>query len=139
MEGTSRILSLGIGVGDVLLRQNLPGDAEDRMRYAKGGSTRGWNEGKRGEVNAKGDKRPRGNPKNGSHRLKRIGRTLSFNSALWSAWPRANCTAGSVSPPAKAGKGNVCSVECERAGRGLEGKANRQAIDMRIIMGRGGV
>lgn len=69
MQGTSRILSLGIGVREIVLAQDLPSDAEDRMRYAHGGPTRGWNESKRREVNAKGDRRNGENPKSGSHRL----------------------------------------------------------------------
>lgn len=67
MEGTSGILSLGIVVREVVLPQDLLGDAEDRMRDANGGSTRGWNKSKRGEVNAKGDQRQSENPKNSSH------------------------------------------------------------------------
>ena len=69
MQGTSRIFSLGIGVREIVLAQDLLSDAEDRMRYANSGPTRGWNESKRGEVNAKGDNRHRENPKNSSHRL----------------------------------------------------------------------
>lgn len=69
MEGTSRILSLGVVVREVVLAQDLPSAAENRMRYANGRPTRGWNESKRGEVNAKSDDRHRENPKNSSHRL----------------------------------------------------------------------
>ena len=69
MQGTSRILSLGIVVREIVFAQDLPSDAEDRMRYANSGPTRGRNESKRGEVNAKGDKRHCENPKNGFHRL----------------------------------------------------------------------
>ena len=69
MQGTSRILSFGIVVREIVLSQDLPSAAEDRMRHANGGLTRGWNESKRGEVNAKGYKRHRDNPNNGSHGL----------------------------------------------------------------------
>ena len=72
MEGTSRIFSRGIVVCEVVIPQDLPSDAEDHMRYANGGPTRGWNESKRGEVNAKGDQRHCENPKKGSHRLTRM-------------------------------------------------------------------
>lgn len=75
MQGTSRILSLGIVFREVVLPQDLLSDAEHRMRNANGGSTRGWNEGKRGEVNAKGDQRQGENPKNGSHGLTSMKRT----------------------------------------------------------------
>jgi hypothetical protein len=71
MQGTSRILPLGIVFRQVVLPQNLLRDAEDRVRYANGGSTRRWNESKRGEVNDNGDKRQGENPKNGFHRLTR--------------------------------------------------------------------
>ena len=57
MERTSRILSLGIGVREIILPQDLLSEAEDRMRYANGGPARWRNESKRGEVNAKGDQR----------------------------------------------------------------------------------
>lgn len=83
MEGTSRILSLGIGFREIVLAQDLFSDAENRMRYANGGSACGWNESERGEVNAKGDNRHRENPKNSSHRL--IGAiTVSFSLLLFS-------------------------------------------------------
>jgi len=69
MQGTSRILSLGIVVREIILAQDLFSDAEDGVRYPNSGPTRGWNESKRGEVNAKGNNRHRENPKNSSHRL----------------------------------------------------------------------
>ena len=46
MEGPSGILSLGIIVREIFLPQDLLHDAEDPMRYANGGSTRGWNKSK---------------------------------------------------------------------------------------------
>lgn len=75
MQGTSRILSLGIEVREVDIPQGLLSDAEDPMRYPHGGSTRGWNEGKRSEVNAEGDKRQSENPENGLHLLTGMDRT----------------------------------------------------------------
>lgn len=69
MEGTSRILSVGICVCDVGLPRDLLSDAKDLMGCANGRSSRGWNESKRGEMDAEGDKCQGENPKNGSHRL----------------------------------------------------------------------
>jgi hypothetical protein len=69
MQGTSRILLRDSVVRQVLLSRELLSGVEDRMRDANGGSTRGWNKGKRGEVNGKGDSRTPENPKNGFHGL----------------------------------------------------------------------
>ena len=75
MQGTWRIFSLGAVIREVVLSEDLLGDAECRMRYANGWPTRGRNESKRREVNAKGDQGQCENPKDGSHRLTRMERT----------------------------------------------------------------
>jgi hypothetical protein len=96
MQRTSRILRVGIGFRQVIRPEDSLREAEDRVRYANGGSTRGWNEGKRGEVNGKGDKRQRENPKNGSHRgtktrLAMPTECAQFELEVFSSWKTRSC------------------------------------------------